>query len=125
LCPALGPLWILGNISGQALKSMVVRLQSIRIDSTFAPELLSCVPIHAGHDHMQVDPDPAVRQLSVFIFHDSDVLQFRQPLLLAMGFDPPEIVLHITLHALDAFRQVLRIVGHVHCQVTIVKVRID
>lgn len=125
LDPALTTLRILGNVSGQALIAVMIRLKSIRIHSTFSPELLCCVPIHAGHDHMQVNPDPAVRQLGVFIFHDSDVLQFRQPLLLAMGFDSPEIILHITLHALDAVRKVLRIVGHVDSKVLIIKVRVD
>lgn len=125
MCPALGALGILGDISGQALIPVMVRLQSICIDSAFAPELLSSVPVHTGHDHMQVDPDPAVCQLGVFVLHDSDVLQFRQHLPLAMSFDPPEIVLHITLHGLDAVRQMIRIVGQVDSKVLIVKVRID
>jgi len=125
LDPALGALGILGDISGQALITMMVRLKSVRIDSSFAPELLGSVPVHAGHNHVQVDPDPAVCQLCVFVLHDSDVLQFRQPLLLAMGLDPPEIILHITLHALNALRQMIRIVGQVDSKVLIVKVRID
>lgn len=125
LDPALTTLRILGDVSGQALIPVMVRLQSIRIDSAFAPELLGSVPVHAGHDHMQVDPDPAVRQLGVFILHDSDILQFRQSLPLAMSLHPPEIVLHITLHALDVVRQMIRIIGQVDSKVLIVKVRVD